>query len=264
MVQSLLTFVQISDTHINVDPNFTYRVPEPAHVRASTLIDHVNQLPFKIDFILHTGDIMHDPETAQDYLQAKTAFARSKYPIYYLSGNHDHALYMQEGLLDIVPDKPQGKYYYEFEVNGVLIVCLDSSIPHQPHGEIDLNQLLWLDAICSSDDARPLIVVTHHHVLPMGTPWYDRIGTINGEAVHEVLLKAKHRLRAVLFGHVHQNMTMIRDSITYVSVLSSWYQIRTWTGQEELVIDEEHLPGYNLVTLTNKDIIVRGYRYALK
>lgn len=227
MAETFLTFIHIGDSHINVDANYTHRVKEPPYIRASALVDHINHLPFEVDFILHAGDVMQDPQSPDDYQHARFVFSNSKYPIYYLSGNHDIAEYLQTGLLNQDTSKPHKKHYYTVDVKGCQLVCLDSSVPHQPYGEIDASQLEWLNTICAAEDDRPLIVATHHHVLPMGTPWYDELCTRNGEVVHEVLRKAKHRLRAVFFGHVHQNMTMIRDQITYISVLSSWYQIRT-------------------------------------
>lgn len=35
-------------------------------------------------------------------------------------------------------------------------------------------------------------------------------------------------------------------------------------GQKILTIDEVDLPGYNVVSLTEKDLIVRNYRYEVR
>src|SRR5688572_17847026 len=85
----VLRFVHISDTHISHDPN--YILPEAKHTPAEgarALVDAINNLPFAPDFVLHTGDVAFDPEPAA-YDTAAEIFSKLKFPIYYLTGNHD-------------------------------------------------------------------------------------------------------------------------------------------------------------------------------
>ena len=146
-----------------------------------------------------------------------------------------------------------------------MIICLDSNGPAEPpRGFIIEEQLAWLEKLCAADDPRPLIVAVHHNLLPVGIPWLDDyMRTINGEAVHQALLPARHRLRGVFFGHVHQNLDMYRDGILYASTLSSWTQFQAWPEQIETIQDTNADPGFSVVTLTRDQTYIRRCRFDL-
>ncbi len=82
----------------------------------------------------------------------------------------------------------------------------------------------------------------------------------NGLDLHGILLKAKQRLRGVFYGHIHETIVTTRDGITYYSVQSGWFQTRTWYGQANPARDLTQYPGFNLVTLTDRDTFVRPLR----
>lgn len=268
MTRPLLSFIHLTDTHIHTNPNFTGPfVDFSSRLAVTQTINHINALPFHIDFILHTGDIMTDPDRNEDYLIAKDILKAIKYPIYYVTGNHDRSGGIRQYLLDQeLPQISPQNLDYTIDVNSVQLICLDSNSQQvgSHWGKIDDTQLAWLDRLCSADDNRSLIVGIHHHVLPLQTPWLDEIVLKNGDQVHEVLLKAKHRLRGVFYGHIHENTVTVRDGISYYSGVSTWFQTRTWYAQDKA--DNDPLlrePGFNVVTLTERDTYVRRYRFPL-
>lgn len=256
----LLTFVHLSDTHINPDPS--YNIPEAEFMPAEgarALVAQINALPFRPDFVLHTGDIAYNPD-AGAYTLAREILGQIKYPTYYLRGNHDdpHALQrVVAGAAEV-----RSPFDDEFEVNGVQILCVDSNGPAQyAGGSVSDAQLDWLRAACSARDSRPLVVAVHHNVLPMGSPFWDTFMRMNnGEAFHEALLPARDRLRGVFFGHVHQNTSTVRDGILYSSVVSSWYQLHNYPGLADIISDRSD-PGFAVVTLTRTQTYVRYYRF---
>lgn len=258
-----VTFVHISDTHLHHDPAYTGDLtdilPRPG---VETMIQQINELPFHIDFVLHTGDIMTDPEKDAHYAVAQEVLGALRHPVYYLAGNHDRAESIQRVLMgrseaEIVPHLD-----YEFEVNGVQFLCLDSSIPDPEihYGQLADSQLDWLDVRVRADDPRPLVVAVHHHALPLAAPWLDRIVMNNGEQFHAILCQARNRLRGVFYGHIHESTVTVRDGISYYSVLSGWFQTRTWYDQTEPFREPLYYPGFNVVTLTERDTFVRYYR----
>src|SRR5688572_30239455 len=98
----LLRFVHISDTHLSHDPNYTIpnRELPLAMDGAKALVKQVNALPFTPDFVLHTGDVVYDPDPSPAaYETARDLLGQIKYPIYYLTGNHDEPTLMQRVLL---------------------------------------------------------------------------------------------------------------------------------------------------------------------
>lgn len=247
MTDILLSFVHLSDTHLHVDPTFKGKRAWSAHPTAKAVIQSINALPHPVDFVLHTGDLGNDPLRAEHYLALRDElFGLLRPPMLVIAGNHDHRVWLREAF------HPQhSQPYFVAEFNGVQVVCLDSSVPYQAYGEIEPEQWAWLEALCAADSTKPLVVALHHHPLPLGAQAMDGLMLRDGEALHQTLLKARHRLKCVLFGHIHEQVTQLRDGILYASTFSTWYQSRTWHGQHgDFVKADVHLPGYTVVTLT--------------
>lgn len=260
----LLRFIHISDTHLSGDPS--YLLPETSYAPifgGQALVDQLNALPFTPDFILHTGDVAYDPDPAA-YETAREVLGRIKYPVYYLSGNHDDGEALQRIFLrSNAVLKP---FEYELEINGVQIVTVDSNGPaQQPAGAVTKAQLDRLSALCAAKDDRPLIVATHHNVLPMGAPFWDTFMRMtNGEDFHRALLPARHRLRGVFHGHVHEPTDTYRDGILYTAALSSWYQLDTWPDQSTISGDRHMRPGFSVVLVTEEQTFIRRHQFRVR
>lgn len=266
--ERLLTFVHISDTHIHADPTYTGKhVDFSSRQTVQSLIDTINNLEMDIDFVMHTGDMTHHPETPEHYHIARDILSQIKYPVHYIPGNHDNVAMFQKDFLGLAEADIKPHIDYQFDCNGVQVVMLDSHAPADKpdnhDGFLAEEQLANLEQICSANDERPLIVGIHHHALPVEAPWLDAIVLENGLDFHRILLKAKSRLRGIFYGHIHESVVTIRDGISYYSVHSGWFQTRTWFEANEPARGHSHNPGFNLVTLTDTDTFVRSRRISL-
>lgn len=263
----LVTFAHISDSHLHIDPEYLSKFTDyPALPHVEALVEQINTFPAEIDFVLHTGDIMHTPASPDDYQIAKETFGKLKFPVHFIPGNHDKSAWVQQVMLGRAGAELTPHTDYEFEHNGVQFIMLDSHRPEEEegaHGHLSDAQVIWLDALCSADDRRPLVVGVHHHTLPLEAPWLDQIGFSNGIALHNTLLKAKDRLRGVFYGHIHESTVTVRDGIAYYSAQSGWFQTRTYHDADEPLRDPVPEPGFNLVTLTERDTFVRFIRTPL-
>lgn len=258
-----LTFVHISDTHIHADPYYSkdYADVTP-HAGALALVDAINTLPFEPDFVLHTGDVAYDPDP-EAYSVCLSILQQIHYPVYYVAGNHDHSPTLQKVMLNRADPLPT--LHYAFEANGIQVVCMDSNGPADPPaGYIVDEQLEWISGLCQAADERPMVIGIHHNVLDVGIPWLDNyMGVRNGMMFHEAILPARHRIRGVFFGHVHQNIEMIRDGILYSSCLSSWTQFQAYPGMTHTTSDQHAEPGFSVVHLTENQTFIRRYRFPL-
>jgi Icc protein len=258
---ALLRFVHISDTHLSADRDYTHAEADyPAWAGARELVKQVNALPFTPDFVLHTGDVVADPVEAH-YRAARELLDEIKFPTYYLPGNHDDAEMLQRvflGRSEILPS-----FDYEFEVNGVQVLCIDSSKRAQyAGGVLAPEQLATIERVVSARDDRPLVVGIHHNVLPIGAPFWDTFMRLsNGEALHALLVKAQPRLRGVFHGHVHMSSDTLADGVLYTSVPSSWYQLECWPGQSHIIEDRGAEPGFHVVTITRTQTFIRRHRF---
>ncbi|MFN8447104.1 MAG: metallophosphoesterase [Anaerolineae bacterium] len=257
----MVRFVQISDTHISADPHYnTDGAQHTPMIGAQALVHQINTLPFAPDFVLHTGDVAYNPDESA-YGLAREILSAIRFPVYYLVGNHDDAAMMRRFMLG--QDAASAPLDYEFEVNGVQVICMDSNRAAPPWmGRFSDEQMAWLDGLCRANDARPLIVALHHPVLPMGAPFWDnRMRMVDAEAIHRTLLQARDRLRGVFSGHVHQNTDIVRDGIAYFTGLSSWYQGHNYPDQQESEPDRFAEPGFSVVTVAREQIYVRRHRF---
>ncbi len=261
MSDSLLTFIHISDTHIHADPTYTKDYADyPSSEGTQALIESLQALPFTADFILHTGDIIYDPDESA-YEIVKEAFAPIDIPIYYIAGNHDHNDGLQRQLMgqsdgEIIPN-----LHYAFEVNGVQVICVDSNGPAEvPAGNVTDVQLEWLDKLCSADDDRPLVIAIHHNPIPVDVPWLDDWMRItNGLDFHNTIKQARDRLVGVFHGHIHQATTVYREGVMYSSALSSWTQFIGYPRIAEITPDKGAYPGYSVVTVAKNQSYIRRY-----
>ncbi|MBK8134528.1 MAG: metallophosphoesterase [Chloroflexi bacterium] len=257
MVDPLITFVHISDLHLPARTSVVLDGRPNAHASARAVIAQVNALPFPVELVLITGDVGHDPGHESDYLAVKSTVSQFLPKFYVMAGNHDRSKWLHHVVMGRVPDT----YYYAFQANGVQFACLDSSVKNSHHGKLGEDQLAWLDALVSIPSDQPLVVALHHHPIVLGSQSMDSIRLTDGEALHRILLKARHRIRCVLFGHIHESVTIIRDGITYASTHSTWFQSRSWHGQDDFQKDVIHTPGFNVVTLMpNGDTFIRAFR----
>ncbi len=257
-------FLQISDTHIGPAADFSRHGHYPLPC-AQRVVEVINTLPTRPDFVIHTGDVVDDPDPVSYQFAAET-FAELSAPIYYVNGNHDTAadinLHLSMGPR-ILADDDGSCLSYTFEVKGYRFLILDAHGPDEidPNGHLPDSQL-ELIAQEATPTGPPLVVFVHFPVLPLNSVWMDEnMLILNGEELHQALLPARNRLRGVFHGHVHQAMQSIRDGISYNSVASVFDQFAAWPNDLVTSYDFDHEPGYNFVHLLPGQTIVHQHTF---
>lgn len=263
--QQIAYFVQISDTHIGPTADFA-RHGHKSLPCAQEVVSIVNNLPTKPDFVIHTGDIVTNPDPDSYKLAAET-FAQLEMPIYYVTGNHDSTQdichYLPMGEKETIVASPN-VLAYKFDVKGYRFLVLDARGPDEidPHGLLSQEQLAFVQREAAVGSL-PLVVFMHYPCHPMNSTWMDAyMLVINGPELHKALLPARDRLRGVFYGHVHQNMQIMRDGILYVSAASTFSQFSAWPGHASPGYDSEHAPGYNFVHLLPEQTIIHQHTFS--
>jgi Icc protein len=257
-------FVHISDTHIGPTADYSRHDHYPLPC-ARRVVEIVNDLPVRPDFVIHTGDVVTEPDPAAFRLAAQV-LGRLDVPIYYVNGNHDTAADIRR-YLPMGPHQPAGsdpaRLSYTFEVRGYRFLVLDAKGPDEidPHGYLDASQLALVVGE-AGPEGPPLAVFVHFPALPLNSPWMDEnMLILNGADLHAALLPARNRLRGVFHGHVHQNMQTIRDGILYVSTASVFYQFAAWPNDLVTGYDPQHPPAYGFVHLLPELTIVHQHTF---
>lgn len=225
----------------------------------------IEQLPVRPDFVVHTGDVVSEPDPAA-YRLAAQLFSRLTVPIYFVNGNHDQA----DDIRRFLPMGPrQGfagdrdRLAYSFEMKGYRFLVLDGKGPDEiePQGLLSEAQLAWVHRE-AEPIGPPLTIFVHFPALPMDSPWMDEnMLLVNGQAFHEAIRPAAARLRGVFYGHVHQHMQTVRDGVLYVAAASVFAQFGAWPTDSVTRYYPERPPGFNFVHLLPEQTIVHQHSF---
>jgi len=195
--------VQLSDLHI-VEPGRLLDDAVDTEAFTRRAVAFVNEMDPAPDLVLLTGDLINDGRPQQyDHLAELLAPLRPAWRL--MPGNPDHpsALLARFPEQAVGPDRPRRDEVLDGDVR---VVCLDSSRPPEPGGDLDPDQLGWLDEQLAADD-RPAIVALHHPPFATGIGHMDAMALSPGAAagLHAVVARHSH-VERVLCGHLHRTI----------------------------------------------------------
>jgi len=235
----MINVLQITDTHLFSDPaGELYGV----NTRQSlmSVLQHKNISGINSDILLLTGDLSHD-ETEESYEVLKSLIEPLGIPTYSLPGNHDARVFMEKRLENTTNDGIIHAVHNQW-----MFILLDSSVPGAVEGQIRESVLQKLDALLEKNDsAKHVLVAVHHNPIKVGSAWMDRIGVQNGGALFEVLNKYPS-VKAVICGHIHQELEARVNNIMVYGTPSSCFQFMPQTPEAEI---DDKPPGYRLLAL---------------
>jgi Icc protein len=134
------------------------------------------------------------------------------------------------------------------------LILLNSQVEGSVHGRLAQDQLDLLDQALSERPDLHSLVSFHHHPLPMGSRWIDRIGVKNADEVLAVI-RRHNNVRCVLWGHVHQESDQLIDGVRYMSTPSTCVQ---FTPKSEEFSVDTLAPGYRWLDLCADGSIATG------
>lgn len=249
----MLRFVHISDTHIGEDSTFMlYQKNTYAGLKA--LVRTINALPFTPDFVLHTGDVTNTYDDRCMQLAA-AGLAELNYPLYYAVGNHDGRGAMREHLLKV--PRNDDRYFYDFIQRDVHFLVLDTVGSPDPQGYISEEQLDWLRDKCATSLAQSICLVVHHIPVSTDVPWLnENMQIMNNNALFNILVPHRERLRGVFFGHIHRAFTAFREGIVCSAAPSAFAQFHLYPGEERPAFDFDAPGGFSVVTIRDQETII--------
>ncbi|TPW72358.1 metallophosphoesterase [Schumannella sp. 10F1B-5-1] len=164
--EPLHTIAHISDTHFldGARPLYGALSSEATLQRA---LEQLEISGLDIEAIVFTGDLADLGETdAYQRLRAIVDPAAERLgarPIWVM-GNHDEREPFAEHMLGAAPSSaPQDAVY---DVNGLRIVALDSTVPGYHHGELTAEQLDWLRGVLAEPAPHGTLLALHHPPIP--------------------------------------------------------------------------------------------------
>jgi 3',5'-cyclic-AMP phosphodiesterase len=140
--------------------------------------------------LVFTGDLADRAELAA-YARLREivepAAAEMDAQVVWVMGNHDERAAYSRGLFGEDSEETQDRVY---DVDGLRIVSLDTSVPGYHHGELTDAQLSWLADVLSTPAPHGTLLALHHPPIPVPMM----------RAAEVIELYDQHRLAEVLTG----------------------------------------------------------------
>tara|TARA_R110001606_G_scaffold1937_16_gene7902 strand:- start:20392 stop:21204 length:813 start_codon:yes stop_codon:yes gene_type:complete len=236
-----LRVVQLSDFHLFAD---TQGKLLGLNTQASleTVLERVRVEQPDMDLIIATGDLSQDG-SLDSYHRLITLLDGFRVPVYWLEGNHDkpapmiHALRQQKHRVSPCVA----------ELGAWTLIMLDSTIPGDVPGELFEDDYRFLEQALADARGEHVMVALHHHPVAMGSRWLDTQLVGSAERFFQVI-DAHRKVRAVAWGHVHQEFHGERNGVRLFSVPSTCVQFKP--GSDDFAVDDAN-PGYRWFDLHN-------------
>ncbi len=197
-----LTFVHLTDLHILSSEEEEFRGVRTAE-KLRRIFALIRNMEIRPDFFVLSGDLVNEGqreeyETLSGLLDELREFGA---PMVIGLGNHDCRVYFRQIVLGEESVDEAERYYHSSIINGLRVIMLDSKVPGEVQGELDSQQLSWLETELRKPAPQGTLIAVHH------PPVYSTIEPLNEHRLRnpQGLSSAisGHDVHAVLSGHIH-------------------------------------------------------------
>ncbi len=233
-----LQLVQLTDTHLCRTRGGTL-LGMDTDDSLQAVISQVVRERTRIDGVLATGDLS-DQGAADSYTRLRSYLEQLPANHYWLPGNHDDLESMRSagGEAHLVSELRGGNWQ---------VVMLNSQIPGQVGGELGADELSVLELRLSAAQEAGLhsLICLHHQPVAIGCAWLDEQMTADADGFFQIVDRFPS-VRAVLWGHVHQEFQQQRNGVLLLASPSTCVQFAP--GQVQFKADDLP-PGYRWLDL---------------
>lgn len=193
--------LHLSDTHLLAgDRLLGGRYDAAAQLRRT--LEAAEATGVRPDAVVFTGDLtdLGEPEAYRALRAAVEPWAeRLGAPVVWVAGNHDERPALRAELLDGEPTEEPVTGVWD--LGGLRLIALDSTVPGWHHGDLDARQLEWLRAELAEPAPLGTILALHHPPLPTHIPFFDILELRDQPGLAAAI--AGSDVRAILAGHLH-------------------------------------------------------------
>lgn len=235
--QGAIRILQLTDTHLYADGNRRLLGLNTLQCLREVIALARNEHPAP-DFVLATGDLVHDASPAA-YKLAAEELCSLGVPVFSLPGNHDDP----DGMCTHL-EAHGVSCTKELQLGDWQILLLDSVIPGEEGGRLAQSELECLAGKLQEGSGHVLVCL-HHQPVKVGSAWIDTMALENADEFFAVL-DACPRVRGVLWGHIHQDFDQLRNGVRLMASPSTCVQFTP--GVDDFQVDLAP-PGYRHLSL---------------
>ena len=196
------------------------------------------------DLVLCSGDISNDG-TADSYdrfIQLVRQHMPAT-PLAWLPGNHDDPA----GMRTIRSAVPRSDF---LSIGDWNIILLNSRVPFEERGELPQGELQRLERLLEADATSPTLIFLHHQLVPVGSAWIDQY-VVSNAADFFAITDQFDNIRAVSWGHVHQEFYRVRNGVDLLASPSTCVQFKPLS--DDFTVDSA-MPGYRAYELHSNGV----------
>lgn len=224
---SSIHLIQLTDLHLCESPGGILRSGVNTDETLSSILKQIAACEQQPDLLIATGDLAQQPLAAV-YQRLQGYLSMLGIPVYTLCGNHDDpemaARLLNQGNVNYCGDLLLKKW---------RLIFLDSSQPERVDGELSALELQRLEQLLKHPAASHVIIFLHHPPIKIHSPWMDRIRLKNSDALFAVIDRYP-QVRAVVFGHVHQQVESTRAGVRLIGTPATSIQFKPGTVNMEI------------------------------
>jgi 3',5'-cyclic-AMP phosphodiesterase len=248
-----MKFIHLTDLHLVPSGRRLYGLDPNARLRAA--VADINACHGDAEFVLITGDLVHDGEPAA-YDAVRCALDQLAVPRHLLIGNHDDRAVFKALFPEAVTDE-HGFVQTVVESSAGPFVLLDTHEPGTHQGRLCDKRLAWLDRTLASLRGRDVFLALHHPPLMLNLPAMDQIGLADRADLAGIL--ARHRnVRHIFFGHVHRPVHGAWHGVPFSTQRSLNHQVALHFDEQpgESIPGSHEPPAYAVVLINEGSIVI--------
>lgn len=247
------SILHVSDTHI-----LGGRKPLHGTIDTSSRIDEMFQRirssNLDIRALVFTGDLADRAEVGayqelkdlvEPHAQALSA------EVIWVMGNHDErepfstVLWGEEATSD-----PRDRSY---DIDGLRIIALDTSVPEYHHGELTDAQIEWLAEELDQPAPRGTLLTLHHPPIPTIVPLMGLIELDDQQRLWEVVKGSD--VRGILAGHLHYSTHTVYRGIPVSVAAAACYNIDLAADSSLLLKGVDRAHASSLVSIYAEQLV---------
>lgn len=218
------SIAHISDTHFLAGGKQLYgSVNTEAHLEQA--LRQLERSEIRPQAIVFTGDLadLGEPE-AYRRLRAivEPAAERLGAEVIWVMGNHDERLQYSQQLFDEAgSEAPQDRVY---DIDGLRIISLDTTVPGYHHGELTDGQLEWLANELATPAPHGTLIAVHHPPIPTPLLWAMQMLELDAQDRFAEVIRGTD-VRGILAGHLHYSTHSLVAGIPVSVVAATCYTL---------------------------------------
>ncbi len=236
-VEDSVLLVQLTDSHLFAEADDNLLGMNTCDSLRQVVELAIDEQP-RIDLLLATGDLSQDGSVAS-YQRFRRTVEPIRAQARWCPGNHDELCAMREAAHGSSLMEPV------LDIGNWRVVMLDTLVAGSVFGMLRGDQLELLERALSEAPDRHHLICLHHHPVSIGSRWMDAIGLRNSDELFTVLDRHSN-VRALLWGHIHQEFDQFRNGVRLLASPSTGVQ---FTPQSEDFQVDSAAPGYRWLRL---------------